>query len=130
HHLFIHFSYHLLLSCLFSFFFLILPPPPRSTLFPYTTLFRSSYVRFAQRRSDSHLGRDANESGGIQERLDDDSRDGAPHLPLSSGRAPLDRRGDRCLRRTTGASSRRTYEQGRGLGRDGARHASGPSRRW
>src|SRR5438874_10686341 len=23
------------------FFFLILPPPPRSTLFPYTTLFRS-----------------------------------------------------------------------------------------
>src|SRR5699024_12614423 len=26
---------------LFSFFFLLLPPPPRSTLFPYTTLFRS-----------------------------------------------------------------------------------------
>src|SRR5439155_21212953 len=24
-----------------SFFFLMLPPPPRSTLFPYTTLFRS-----------------------------------------------------------------------------------------
>src|SRR5437660_12472080 len=24
-----------------SFFFLIIPPPPRSTLFPYTTLFRS-----------------------------------------------------------------------------------------
>src|SRR5205814_10058752 len=28
-------------SILFSFFFLLLPPPPRSTLFPYTTLFRS-----------------------------------------------------------------------------------------
>src|SRR5437870_12678328 len=26
---------------LLSFFFLLLPPPPRSTLFPYTTLFRS-----------------------------------------------------------------------------------------
>src|SRR5947209_15339087 len=25
----------------FSVFFLIVPPPPRSTLFPYTTLFRS-----------------------------------------------------------------------------------------
>src|SRR5690606_41397969 len=25
----------------FSFFFLLLRPPPRSTLFPYTTLFRS-----------------------------------------------------------------------------------------
>src|SRR5438067_6830803 len=30
-------------SCLFSFlfFFLMIRPPPRSTLFPYTTLFRS-----------------------------------------------------------------------------------------
>src|SRR5207253_11398834 len=27
---------------LFSFLFSMLPPPPRSTLFPYTTLFRSS----------------------------------------------------------------------------------------
>src|SRR5699024_12832239 len=29
------------LLLLFSFFFLLLRPPPRSTLFPYTTLFRS-----------------------------------------------------------------------------------------
>src|SRR5438132_14298965 len=29
------------LFTLFFFFFLIIPPPPRSTLFPYTTLFRS-----------------------------------------------------------------------------------------
>src|SRR5437764_10762974 len=28
-------------SCLLTFFFLRLPRPPRSTLFPYTTLFRS-----------------------------------------------------------------------------------------
>src|SRR5438132_9053765 len=28
-------------TCFFSFFFLMLRPPPRSTLFPYTTLFRS-----------------------------------------------------------------------------------------
>src|SRR6266536_751121 len=28
----------------FPFFFLLLPPPPRSTLFPYTTLFRSRCV--------------------------------------------------------------------------------------
>src|SRR5699024_12327766 len=27
--------------CLPFFFFLMIPPPPRSTLFPYTTLFRS-----------------------------------------------------------------------------------------
>src|SRR5699024_12138267 len=29
---------------IFSFFFLILRPPPRSTLFPYTTLFRSLLI--------------------------------------------------------------------------------------
>src|SRR5205814_5113231 len=31
------------LSRFFLFFFLILPPPPCSTLFPYTTLFRSLF---------------------------------------------------------------------------------------
>src|SRR5205085_11205063 len=31
----------LLLLLLFVLFFLLVPPPPRSTLFPYTTLFRS-----------------------------------------------------------------------------------------
>src|SRR5437879_8016728 len=38
-------------SFLFYFFFLMIPRPPRSTLFPYTTLFRSRYdfrmMRFA-----------------------------------------------------------------------------------
>src|SRR5207302_8499540 len=29
------------------FFFLLIPPPPRSTLFPYTTLFRSLLCLFA-----------------------------------------------------------------------------------
>src|SRR5436190_4646823 len=28
----------------FSFFFLLIRPPPRSTLFPYTTLFRSLFA--------------------------------------------------------------------------------------
>src|SRR6266496_4659525 len=32
---------HLVWSFLFSFFFLMIRRPPRSTLFPYTTLFRS-----------------------------------------------------------------------------------------
>src|SRR5207249_6759256 len=35
-------------SIIIVFFFLIIRPPPRSTLFPYTTLFRSR---------DAHLGR-------------------------------------------------------------------------
>src|SRR5437773_5616409 len=38
-----------MLSCVifFIFFFLMIRPPPRSTLFPYTTLFRSLIVRGA-----------------------------------------------------------------------------------
>src|SRR5690349_23836429 len=31
--------------CIYSFFFLMLRRPPRSTLFPYTTLFRSRLMR-------------------------------------------------------------------------------------
>src|SRR5439155_20094535 len=38
---------------LYIFFFLMIRPPPRSTLFPYTTLFRSFAVR-------SHLDETAN----------------------------------------------------------------------
>src|SRR6476620_11975006 len=33
------------LSCFFFFFFLMIRRPPRSTLFPYTTLFRSPRLR-------------------------------------------------------------------------------------
>src|SRR5437868_15238040 len=35
-------SFHAIPFVFFLFFFLMLRPPPRSTLFPYTTLFRSS----------------------------------------------------------------------------------------
>src|SRR6266496_6014886 len=38
---FLFFSSLLLLCCFFFFFFLMIRRPPRSTLFPYTTLFRS-----------------------------------------------------------------------------------------
>src|SRR3712207_9392194 len=37
------FLYHLRHICCLSFFFLMIRRPPRSTLFPYTTLFRSEY---------------------------------------------------------------------------------------
>src|SRR5437879_13901078 len=37
--------FHSIFSCCcFSLFFLMIPRPPRSTLFPYTTLFRSGKV--------------------------------------------------------------------------------------
>src|SRR5690349_23983768 len=37
-------------------FFLLTPPPPISTLFPYTTLFRSAYVAAAGRDDELGLG--------------------------------------------------------------------------
>src|SRR5258708_21782849 len=40
----------------FFFFFLMIRRPPRSTLFPYTTLFRSVYVRAAGTGGASALG--------------------------------------------------------------------------
>src|SRR6266571_5972621 len=36
---------HICLYCIFFFFFLMIRRPPRSTLFPYTTLFRSGQGR-------------------------------------------------------------------------------------
>src|SRR5256885_17261543 len=39
------------ISCYFFFFFLMIRRPPRSTLFPYTTLFRS----FGSRKRDHEL---------------------------------------------------------------------------
>src|SRR5687768_18361646 len=40
-----------MLALCILFFFLMIRRPPRSTLFPYTTLFRSSLSRQAQRRA-------------------------------------------------------------------------------
>src|SRR5690554_5051035 len=43
------FSFYILsYQCLFFFFFLMIRRPPRSTLFPYTTLFRSSMEKVIQ----------------------------------------------------------------------------------
>src|SRR5207253_3823661 len=44
-------------------FFLILRRPPRSTLFPYTTLFRSQTGQRHQDRHDAHLGAGRRDQG-------------------------------------------------------------------
>src|SRR5206468_11419556 len=49
-------SRHLSHSVLLHFFFLLIPPPPRSTLFPYTTLFRSCRSRSASTPHNSVSG--------------------------------------------------------------------------
>src|SRR2546430_13489577 len=44
-------------ACFSFFFFLMIRRPPRSTLFPYTTLFRSSFLGFEYRRVRSRTGK-------------------------------------------------------------------------
>src|SRR5205814_9866465 len=47
-------SHNLEAPTLLTLFFLMFRRPPRSTLFPYTTLFRSGGRRFARRRGPRH----------------------------------------------------------------------------
>src|SRR5207249_10336990 len=51
------FLYSLSSTIVLLFFFLLTPPPPRSTLFPYTTLFRSPSDRAAARRASRRSSR-------------------------------------------------------------------------
>src|SRR5215208_73914 len=44
--------------CVYFFFFLTIRPPPISTLFPYTTLFRSRAARAGRSRCASSAGSD------------------------------------------------------------------------
>src|SRR3712207_9321768 len=76
----------MLRSDMIVFFFLMIRRPPRSTLFPYTTLFRS--------RDHHHLG--AAGPAGPAEQHRDGGRHGLPHRdrrahPGARGRLPADR---------------------------------------
>src|SRR5439155_20241840 len=73
-----------LITFSYSFFFLLLPPPPRSTLFPYTTLFRSRHAALR------HAGRDRRRA--LPARQPD-------HRPGAHGRLAGRRLRDRSARR-------------------------------
>src|SRR2546425_12425932 len=53
------FAFVIMSGCILFFFFLMIRRPPRSTLFPYTTLFRSRSERVSRGRSRTRRGRDA-----------------------------------------------------------------------
>src|SRR2546427_6807962 len=59
--------------------------PPRSTLFPYTTLFRSSVVKFLPGQQ-AHVGQHA--KGREERRFDDQAGDGASGSEMNRRRAP------------------------------------------
>src|SRR5207302_11490617 len=56
-------SFILICFFFFIFFFLMIPRPPISTLFPYTTLFRSYELIVAGRRAGQRRGHDKGEHG-------------------------------------------------------------------
>src|SRR3712207_8313586 len=62
-----------------SFFFLMIRRPPRSTLFPYTTLFRSRRRRHANVifQTGEELGRPTASKGGLYAQCDPSRADGA-----------------------------------------------------
>src|SRR2546429_6697328 len=80
-------------SLLFVFFFLMIRRPPRSTLFPYTTLFRSVRRGSHARGPRSRHGRKAWRPGGSDRRRRDVE---GPHRQRQfHGREPQDRKSTR-----------------------------------
>src|SRR2546421_12359126 len=79
-----------------SFFFLMIRPPPRSTLFPYTTLFRSLRGRAGARGGKGSV-RVPPRAGGGQAAAAGRARSGsaARGLGICAGRRPIT--GDRAV---------------------------------
>src|SRR6266516_4131912 len=106
----------------FFFFFLMIRRPPRSTLFPYTTLFRSALDRDPAPRHRDAVARDNDRDGAGEEtgpgRTTDPGR--KPGVPGSSripGLAPGVSRGDRPGPELRYRATRRAHrEPGRGVG--------------
>src|SRR6266699_5115353 len=59
---------------LFAFFFLLIRRPPRSTLFPYTTLFRSPGRQPSQELRHFHAADDAGDEGHRRQRAGQDRK--------------------------------------------------------
>src|SRR3712207_8822515 len=75
-----------------SFFFLMIRRPPRSTLFPYTTLFRSGAHDAARREPEEHDQADGDERARAGRRdaeheADDDAHDDGADLLLAGERS-------------------------------------------
>src|SRR2546430_10610040 len=103
---------HLLDILNFLFFFLMIRRPPRSTLFPYTTLFRSEHARLRARRGGHApaLGREGGHRApfhaGARDRSVRERRRAArasARAPRRRARPPLARRGG------PGAGAARAY---------------------
>src|SRR3712207_7723949 len=87
-------------------FFLMIRRPPRSTLFPYTTLFRSVRSRRAALRLTQH---DLAQLAGVSERFVRFVEQGKPSVQLDSLLALLDTLGDRKSTRLNSSHANISY---------------------
>src|SRR2546427_9027116 len=90
-----------------SFFFLMIRRPPRSTLFPYTTLFRSVVVAVENTSKTIDLIRDAHHFGVNV--LHEGQRELAGKLGRSSANTPQKLKGDRKSTRLNSSHSQISY---------------------
>src|SRR5260370_31393543 len=74
-------------SLFFSFFFLMIRRPPRSTLFPYTTLFRSYRSQPDRAQSADRRGDPPRRPSGLVPARGPDARSGEGDVPV--GRASM-----------------------------------------
>src|SRR5437667_3247571 len=84
---------------IFLFFFLMIRRPPRSTLFPYTTLFRSAGRRRLRRRSDRRWRRDSSCCVRLADRKS--TRLNSSHITISYAVFCLKKKKKRIVRRRT-----------------------------
>src|SRR5260370_20927751 len=79
--IFIFFFYLAPVFCVFFFFFLMIRRPPRSTLFPYTTLFRSRYRDRQASRTHTSIKQEGRPCEG-KERSEEHTSELQSHLNL------------------------------------------------
>src|SRR5438552_14019966 len=68
----------------------MLRPPPRSTLFPYTTLFRSLSASSRTRSGAMRVLESTRHCGRTPTEADLTEQDAVPHIVLSSAREPVE----------------------------------------
>src|SRR5256885_11304098 len=94
--------------CVFFFFFLMIRRPPRSTLFPYTTLFRSMIATAlavaAALRPVTRLAKEVRERGADRK----STRLNSSHLVISYAVFCLKKKNNRCRTSSTAGHSGRS----------------------
>src|SRR5207249_8465711 len=85
----------LLFAIYYYFFFVMLPPPPRSTLFPYTTLFRSQVIPVGNDICGCRVPVEQLPSGVRYSSVSENVARGVQLIELTAARNNLDRKSTR-----------------------------------